>query len=139
MERVKQVARRVGKVTLVLLGVILMPVLTTVGFGMVVSQKVQAKKSHQKPVPTIGEILAVAGITIQDEAVAAKTFRQQPLSDIHGLLVRAGLTVHDEAAPKHCWEVLDCPTEQREACPVFAHRDVPGWVAAGFTKCEHTS
>jgi len=139
MARGKQITRGVGKVFLILLGVILMPILISVGLGMTIGQRVQGKKLQQKPAPTIGEILAAAGLTIHDEAtgdeaVAAKTFRQQPISELHQLIARAGLTIHDEAAPKHCWEILHCPSQKRDACPVHARRDIPGWVAKGLAK-----
>ena len=139
MARVKQITRSVGKVSLILLGVVLMPILISVGLGVTIGQKVQGRKLQRKTAPTIGEILAAAGLTIQeeatgDEAVAAKTFRQQPISELHQLIARAGLIIHDEAAPKHCWEVLHCPSQKRDACPVYARRDIPGWVAKGLAE-----
>ena len=139
MVRVKQVARGTGKVSLILLGVILMPILISVGLGMTIGQRVQGRKLQRKPAPTIGEILAAAGLTIQEgatenQAVAAKTFRQQPISELHQLIARAGLIIHDEAAPKHCWEILHCSSQKRDACPVYARRDIPGWVAKGLAK-----
>ena len=139
MARGKQITRGVGKVFLILLGVILMPILISVGLGMTIGQRVQGKKLRQKPAPTIGEILAAAGLTIHDEAtgdeaVAAKTFRQQPISELHQLIARAGLTIYDEAAPKHCWEILHCTPQKRDDCPVYARRDIPGGVAKGLAK-----
>lgn len=139
MARMNQIARGVGKVILILLGVVLMPILISVGLGVTVSQRVQGRRLQPKPAPTIGEILAAAGLTIQEEATtdkpaAAKTFRQQPVSELHQLLARAGLTIHDEAAPKHCWEILHCPPQKRDDCPIYARRDIPGWVAKGLAK-----
>jgi len=49
-------------------------------------------------------------------------------------MARAGLTIHEEAIPEHCWEVLQCPPERREACPAHTHRDIPRWVAIGLGK-----
>ncbi len=139
MERVKQIARGVGKVILALLGGILMPILIWVALGVAVYQRVQEKRVQREPAPTIGEVLAVAGLTIQGEATtgkpaAAKVFMQQPVSEIRELVARAGLTIHDEAAPKHCWEILHCSPEKREACPAYARRDMPCWVAIGLGK-----
>ncbi len=42
---------------------------------MTLSQRGQEKKLQRNPVPTIGEILATAGIIIRDEAVATRTLR----------------------------------------------------------------
>lgn len=192
MERVKQIARGFGKVSLALLGGVLMPILTLVALGVAVNQRVQKRRLQRKPTPTIGEILATAGLTIQgeattDKAVAAKIFKQRPVTEIRQLLARAGLTIHDEAAPtvgeilaaagltiqeegstdkaasakvfmqqpvteigqllaragltihdevapKHCWEILQCSPEKREACPAYARRDLPSWVAIGLGK-----
>jgi len=139
MERVKQIVRGGGKVILALLGGILMPILIWVALGTAVYQRVREKRAQREPAPTIGEILAAAGLTIQDEAAtgeaaAAKVFMQQPVSEIGNLLARAGLTIHDEAAPKHCWEILQCSPEKREACPAYARRDLPSWVAIGLGK-----
>ena len=139
MERAKQIVRGGGKVILALLGGILMPILIWVALGTAVYQRVREKRAQRKPAPTIGEILAAAGLTIQGEAAtgkaaAAKVFMQQPVSEIGNLLARAGLTIHDEAAPKHCWEILQCSPEKREACPAYARRDLPSWVAIGLGK-----
>lgn len=139
MARRKQIARGTGKVMLILLGVILMPILISVGLGMTIGQRVQGKKLQRKQAPTIGEILAAAGLTIQEEAtgdkaIATKTFRQQPISELNQLIARAGLIIHDEAAPKHCWEILQCPSQKRDACPIYARRDIPGWVAKGLAE-----
>jgi hypothetical protein len=38
----------------------------SMGLGMTVSQRVQGRRLQRKPAPTIGEILAVAGLTIQE-------------------------------------------------------------------------
>jgi len=139
MARVKKIGRGTGKVILILLGVILMPILISVGLGMTIGQRVQRRGLPRKPAPTIGEILAAAGLTIHDEAsgdeaIAAKTFRQQPVSELNQLIARAGLVIHDEAAPKHCWEILHCSSQKRDACPVYARREIPAWVAKGLAK-----
>lgn len=139
MERVKQIARGFGKVSLALLGGALMPILIPMALGVAVNQRMRERRLQREPAPTIGEILETAGLTIQgeattDKAVAAKTFVRQPVSEIGKLLARAGLTIHDEAAPKHCWEILQCSPEKREACPAYARRDLPSWVAIGLGK-----
>jgi len=144
MARAKQIARGTGKVFLILLGVILMPILISVGLGMTIGQRVQRRELPREPAPTIGEILAAAGLTIHDEAtgdkaIATKTFRRQPISELNQLIARAGLIIHDEAAPKHCWEILQCPSQKRDACPVYARRDIPGWVAKGLAKGRQVS
>jgi len=138
MERVKQMARGVGKIILVLLGGVLIPILIPVGFGMTLSQRAQEKKLQRKPVPTIGEILATAGIIIQDEAVAAKTLRQQSISEIHDLLARAGLTIHDEATPKKKLQRKPVPTigEILATAGITVHDEA---VAARTLKQQSTS
>jgi len=30
-------------------------------------------------------------------------------------------------APRHCWEVRDCPPEVRDSCPAYAHPEMPCW------------
>jgi len=144
MEKAKQIARGAGKVILALLGGVLMPILIWVALGVAVNQRLRERRVQRKPAPTIGEILVAAGLTIQGEAttgkaMAARVFMQQPVSEVGKLLARAGLTIHDEAAPKHCWEILHCPPEKREACPGYAHRDLPCWVAIGLGKGERIS
>jgi hypothetical protein len=139
MARAKQIARGTGKVFLILLGVILMPILISVGLGMTIGQRVQRRELPREPAPTIGEILAAAGLTIHDEAtgdkaIATKTFRRQSIPELNQFIAKAGLIIHDEAAPKHCWEILQCPPQKRGACPVYARRDIPGWVAKGLAK-----
>lgn len=139
MEKIMQSVRGVGKVLLALLGGILFPILIWVALGVAVYQKVRERAVQRKPAPTIGEILAAAGLSVQtdantDKAVVAKVFAQQPVSEISKLLARAGLTIHEEAAPKHCWEILHCPPEKRQACPSYVHRDLPCWVAIGLGK-----
>jgi len=129
---------------LALLGGVLMPILIWVALGVAVNQRARERRVQRKPAPTIGEILVAAGLTIQGEAttgkaMAARVFMQQPVSEVGKLLARAGLTIHDEAAPKHCWEILHCPPEKREACPGYAHRDLPCWVAIGLGKGERIS
>ncbi|MDP2917824.1 MAG: hypothetical protein Q8O16_07855 [Dehalococcoidia bacterium] len=113
------------------------------------------RKAQPEPAPTIGEILAAAGLTLKEEdaadkAVAAKAFMQQPVSEIDKLLAKAGLRIEeeegvdkllakagikmDESAPKHCWEMLHCPPGKRDACPVYARGEMPCWVAVGLGK-----
>ncbi len=139
MERMKRITKATGKVLLALLAGVLMPILIWVALGVVINQKIRERRPQRVPAPTIGEILAAAGLTIQEEAtagraVAAKTFMQQPVSEINALLARAGLTIHEETVPTHCWEVLHCPPERRETCPAYARRDIPSWVAIGLGK-----
>jgi hypothetical protein len=104
MEKMMQSVRGVGKVLLALLGGILFPILIWVALGVAVYQKVRERAVQRKPAPTIGEILAAAGLSIQEEAgtgkTAAKVFAQQSVPEISKLLARAGLTIHEEAAPK---------------------------------------
>jgi len=57
MEKTMKVLRKIGKIMLVVLGAILMPVLIWVALGVAIHYKFQARK-EQKKVPTIGEILA---------------------------------------------------------------------------------
>ena len=143
MEKVKRIARGAGKVSLALLGGVLIPILTPVALGVAVNQRVREKRLRQEPARTIGQILAAAGLTIQGEAtgdksVAVKVFMQQPVSEIGKLVAKAGLSIQEEA-PRHCWEILHCSLEKREACPAYARRDVPSWVAVGLGKDERIS
>ncbi len=144
MERIKRITGGTGKVILALLGGILFPILIWVALGVAINQKLRERRPQRVAAPTIGEILAAAGLTIQaetatDPGVAAKTFIQQPVSQISNLLAKAGLSIHEEAVPKHCWEILHCPPDRREACPAYARRDVPSWVAIGLGKGGQTS
>ena len=144
MERIKRVAGGTGKVVLALIGGILFPILIWVALGVAVNQKLRERRPQRAPAPTIGEILTAAGLTIQAEtatgqAMAARTFMQQPVSEVSKLLTRAGLTIQEEAIPKHCWEILNCPPEKREACPAYARRDVPSWVAIGLGRAGRIS
>lgn len=139
MEKVKRTLRGGGKVSLAVLGGVLMPIMIWVALGVALSQRVRERRARRKPAPTIGEILATAGLTMQaetsgNEAMAAKVFMQQPASEIGKLLAKAGLTIHDEGTPQHCWEVLHCPREKRDACPAYVRRDVPSWIAVGLGK-----
>ncbi len=102
------------------------------------------RKAQPVPSPSIAEVLAAAGLTFQEEAdtdkaVAAKLFIQQPVSEIDKLLVRAGINIQEEPAPKHCWEMLRCPPQKREACPAFARRVTPCCVAVGLGKAGELS
>ncbi len=106
MEKTRQVVTWVGKVILALLAGVLMPIWIWVALGVIVNQKLHERSAQRKPAPTIGEILAAAGLSIQseatqDETIASKVFAQQPVSDIHGLLTRAGLSIHEEPVFKH--------------------------------------
>lgn len=106
MKGTKKVLRGTGKVILALLTGVFMPILVWVALGVAIKQEVRQRKSKQAPVPTIGEILATAGLTIQDETttgklVAARTFTQRPAAEIRQVLVRAGLAIHDEPNPKY--------------------------------------
>ncbi len=59
MEKTMKVLRKIGKIMLVVLGAILMPVLIWVALGVAIHYKLQARRTgEQKPTPTIGEILA---------------------------------------------------------------------------------
>ena len=63
---------------------------------------------------------------------------KQLVSEVGKLVAKAGLTIQEEA-PRHCWEILHCSLERREACPAYARRDIPGWVAVGLGKDERIS
>ena len=144
MERTKKIAKSAGKVMLALLGGILMPILIWVALGVAISHKIRERAPQRKPAPTIGEILAAAGLTVEGEPatggpVAAKVFMQQPASELNRLLAKAGMSIQEEAIPKHCWEILHCSPEKRETCPAYARRDVPSWVAIGLDKGERVS
>ena len=139
MKEIKKVVKDTGKVILALLTGILMPILIWVALGVVLNQKLREKKLKPATTPTIGEILAKAGLTIQEEVtsgktVAAKTITQQPVLETCELLARAGLTIHDDTVVKHCWEILNCPPERHETCPTYVRRDIPFWVANGLGK-----
>jgi len=75
--------------------------LTSVGtFDACVNQSVQKRELRQKPNSTVGEILATAGLTIQEEtrtdkAAAAKTLKKQTVPEIYEFLARCGVTAHD--------------------------------------------
>ncbi|MDP2916893.1 MAG: hypothetical protein Q8O16_03055 [Dehalococcoidia bacterium] len=56
-----KVLKTIGKVTLVLLGCVLMPVLIWVALGAAVYQKFRARKAQTAPAPTFGQIIAAAG------------------------------------------------------------------------------
>ena len=139
MERMMKTTKGAGKVMLAVLGGILMPILIWVALGVAISHKIRERAPQRKPAPTIGEILAAAGLTMEGETatgepVAAKVFMQQPASELNKLLAKAGLSIQEEAIPKHCWEILHCSPEKRETCPAYARRDVPSWVAIGLGK-----
>jgi hypothetical protein len=64
MKGMIKVAKGAGKVILALLTGILMPILIWVALGVVLNQKLREKKVKQATAPTIGEILAKAGLNI---------------------------------------------------------------------------
>ncbi len=137
MKRIKRVAGGIGKVVLALIAGILFPIMIWVALGVAVSQKLRERKPERVLTPTIGEILAQAGLSVQTDtttggAIAAKTFMQQPVSEVNKLIASAGLSIHEEVIPQHCWEILHCPPEKQSTCPAYAHRDVPSWVAIGL-------
>jgi len=68
MKEIKRIGRGVGKVVLVLLAGILMPILVWVALGASLTQKIREKRQQRMSAPTIAEILAAAGITIREEA-----------------------------------------------------------------------
>jgi hypothetical protein len=139
MERMMRITRGAGKIILALLAAVLIPILIWVALGVAVYKKIRQRQVQRKPAPTMGQILAAAGLTIREETmggtpVAAMTFTQQSATQFQQLLGRVGLTIHDEPAPKHCWEILHCPPEKQKACPTYARRDLPSWVAIGLGK-----
>ena len=105
MKRTKQIARGIGKVILALFAVALMPILVWVAIGAAFNIKLREGRLQRAPAPTASEIVT-----------------------------NLGLTTHEPAVSQHCWEVLHCRPEQREACPAHARRDIPRWVAAGLGK-----
>lgn len=103
------------------------------------------RKARQEPAPTVGqelsptvgEILAAAGVTFdadvpEDKEAASKIFMRQPVSEVAKLLAKAGIKMEEEPVPKHCWEILHCPPLKREACPAYGFHDMPCWVAIGL-------
>jgi hypothetical protein len=59
MKKTKKIALGLGKITLAIVGGILMPVLIWVALGAAIYQKVHQKKAQTKAVPTLGQILRV--------------------------------------------------------------------------------
>ncbi len=109
MERTKQVAKGVGKVILALVGGALMPIWIWVAFGVAMNQKLHQRGAQREPAPTIGEILAAAGLSIQGEATTVRTteskvLAQQSLSEVRELVAKAGLTIQEEPAFTHGME-----------------------------------
>ena len=95
-EPLLQTSRRFASVILALLAGVLFPVLIWVGLVVAVSQWIQEGIPQREPARTIGEILAAAGLTIQQEPlegklVTATVFAKQPMPEIYRLLARAGL------------------------------------------------
>ena len=68
MKGMKRVAKGIGKVVLVLLAGVLMPVLIWVAFGAALNQKLREQKLHRAPVLTIGDILKRSGLIIREGA-----------------------------------------------------------------------
>ncbi|MBI4303046.1 MAG: hypothetical protein HY665_01715 [Chloroflexi bacterium] len=137
MERTKGITGGIGKVGLALLAGATMPILIWVALGVAINQKVRERRAVRQPAPTIGEILAAAGLSFNEDIatakpVAAKVFMQQSVKDIGSVLAAAGLSIHEEDAPTHCWEILHCPPERQKACPAHARREIPSWVAIGL-------
>jgi len=64
MKGMIKIAKGTGKVILALLTGILMPILIWVALGVVMNQKLREKRVKQTETPTIGEILAKAGLNI---------------------------------------------------------------------------
>jgi hypothetical protein len=58
MNKMMRVTKGTGKITLVILTGILMPILLWVGLGVALNQKLRVKKHVTETAPTIGEILA---------------------------------------------------------------------------------
>ncbi len=109
MGRTKEITKGTGKVVLALVAGALIPIWIWVALGAAISQKLRERSAQRKPAPTIGEILAAAGLSIQgevtpDETIASKVFVRQPVSGIQGLLAKAGLTIHEEHILKHYME-----------------------------------
>jgi len=88
MEKAKQIARGVGKVILALLGGVLMPILIWVALGVAVYQRVHEKRVQREPAPTIGEILAAAGLTVQQETTTGKAVAAVAMLLIHTSLLK---------------------------------------------------
>ena len=108
MQRMKKIASGTGKVILALLTGVSLPVLIWVALGMAMHKKAHEMKHKQTPVPTVAEVMIKAGLTIQEETV-----------------------------PRHCWEVLNCPPERQETCPVQARHDIPYWAAVGLGRRDN--
>jgi hypothetical protein len=126
----KRIAKGAGKVMLALLGAALAPILIWVALGVVITHRVHEKAPEKQPAPTIGQILAAAGLKLEGEAatgqpLATTPFMRVPAPELNKVLAKANLTVQEQAVPMYCWEVLTCPPGRREACPAYARRDVP--------------
>lgn len=122
--------------------IILAPALTFGGTARRLYESITGRmrrKAQEEPASTIAQILASAGLILDEEtvanrAMAAKRFTLQPVSEVDKLLATAGVRVQEEAPARFCWEILHCPTATREACPAYARRDMPRWVAIGLGK-----
>jgi len=57
MKTNKKIALGIGKVTLAILGGVLMPVLIWVALGVAINQKVHHKEAGREQAPTFGQIL----------------------------------------------------------------------------------
>ena len=64
MKEIKKIAKGAGKVILVLLIGVLMPILIWVALGVAINLKLHEKRVKQTTAPTIGELLNKAGLTI---------------------------------------------------------------------------
>ncbi len=62
MNGMKRTIRGTGKVFLALLGGVLFPILIWVALGVAVNQKLRATRAKPARAPTLGEILAAAGL-----------------------------------------------------------------------------
>lgn len=62
MKTTKKIAVGIGKVTLALLGCVLMPVLIWVALGVAITLRIRARKAQTETAPTFGQILAATGL-----------------------------------------------------------------------------
>jgi hypothetical protein len=62
MKTLKKIALVAGKVLAVILGCVLMPILIWVALGVAIYQKTHQTEVQKELVPTLGQILAAAGI-----------------------------------------------------------------------------
>ena len=62
MEKTKGMTLGIGKIILVILGCVLMPVLIFVALGAAIYQETHAKETRTETVPTFGQVLAATGL-----------------------------------------------------------------------------